>query len=77
MGECSSVEEAEAAVVAMGLTEFDKNHQGNLILETDCARIRWALVEETCRSACFTSIADAKTIASSFANMEFSIVNKG
>lgn len=50
--QCSSLEEAEAAIVLICLTELSKLYRGHLNLEVDCARLgRELQTTGRCRSA--------------------------
>lgn len=75
---CNSAQEAEGAAVVLELTEFSKFFNGHVILETDCAGLGRVLqAKETGRSACYATLADAKTLLSGFAQTEISIINRG
>lgn len=77
LARCCSVEEAEGAAAVMGLTEFARYFNGQLILETDNASLgRGLQSKQTCRPSYHAVLTDAKKLLSAFSSSEISVVTR-
>ncbi|XP_073359725.1 uncharacterized protein [Aegilops tauschii subsp. strangulata] len=76
LNQCTSVEEAEAAAVLMGMSERLNVYGGPIILEVDCAAVgRNLLSEDPCKSSSYAIIADIKKTSNAFQRFEVRVIN--